>query len=182
MFVNWLQVLLTTGLGKETFTPIADNGSLVINAVESLAGGGELISLRTRGTSIRPFVVVEELQKKAETKYRETEKSLQEDLKVTEEKLRDLQRGASIETQDGAPILSKEQADTLQDFKDQIVTIRKKLRDVRRDLRVEIEDLGFKLKIYNIWVMPILVSISAIIVFINRRRRRIRHLATMRTK
>ena len=168
--------------GKETFTPIADNGSLVINAVESLAGGGELISLRTRGTSIRPFVVVEELQKKAETKYRETEKSLQEDLKVTEEKLRDLQRGASIETQDGAPILSKEQADTLQDFKDQIVTIRKKLRDVRRDLRVEIEDLGFKLKIYNIWVMPILVSISAIIVFINRRRRRIRHLATMRTK
>jgi len=168
--------------GKDTFTPIADNGSLVINAVESLSGGGELISLRTRGTSARPFIVVEELQKKAETKYRETEQSLQEDLKVTEEKLRDLQRGASIETQDGAPILSKEQADTLQDFKDQIVTIRKKLRDVRRDLRVEIEDLGLKLKIYNIWIMPILVSISAIVVFFNRRRKRIKHLATMRIK
>ena len=98
-----------------------------------------------------------ELQKEAETKYRETEQSLQEDLRVTEEKLRDLQRGASIATQDGAPILSKEQADTLQEFKDQIVTIRKKLRDVRRDLRVEIEELGLKLKIYNIWVMPILV-------------------------
>ncbi len=166
--------------GKETFNPIADNGSLVINAVESLAGGGELISLRTRGTAVRPFIIVEELQKEAETKYRETEQSLQEDLRVTEEKLRDLQRGASIATQDGAPILSKEQADTLQEFKDQIVTIRKKLRDVRRDLRVEIEELGLKLKIYNIWVMPILVSISAIFVFINRRRRRVKHLATMR--
>ena len=148
--------------------------------MESLAGGGELISLRTRGTAVRPFIIVEELQKEAETKYRETEQSLQEDLRVTEEKLRDLQRGASIATQDGAPILSKEQADTLQEFKDQIVTIRKKLRDVRRDLRVEIEELGLKLKIYNIWVMPILVSISAIFVFINRRRRRVKHLATMR--
>ena len=76
--------------------------------------------------------------------------------------------------------MTKEQADTLQQFKDQIVTIRKKLRDVRRDLRVEIEELGLKLKIYNIWVMPILVSISAIFVFINRRRKRIKHLATMR--
>ena len=62
--------------GQETFTPISDNGSLVINAVEYLAGGGELIALRTRGTSMRPFIVVEELQKKAETAYRETEKSL----------------------------------------------------------------------------------------------------------
>ena len=52
--------------GQETFTPISDNGSLVINAVEYLAGGGELIALRTRGTSMRPFIVVEELQKKAE--------------------------------------------------------------------------------------------------------------------
>jgi len=166
--------------GKETFTPIADNGSLVINAFEFLAGGGELIALRTRGTSVRPFKVVEELQKQAETQYRETEQTLQEDLKITEDKLRDLQRGASIATQDGAPILSKEQADTLQNFKDQIITIRKKLRDVRRDLRVEIEDLGLKLKIYNIWIMPLLVALSAIIVFSVRRRKRIKHLANMR--
>lgn len=168
--------------GKETFTPIADNGSLVINAFEFLAGGGELIALRTRGTSIRPFKVVEELQKQAETQYRETEQTLQEDLKNTEDKLRELQRGASITTQDGAPILSKEQADTLQNFKDQIVTIRTKLRDVRRELRVEIEDLGLKLKIYNIWVMPLLVTLSAIIVFAIRRRKRITHLANMRNE
>ena len=168
--------------GQETFTPISDNGSLVINAVEYLAGGGELIALRTRGTSMRPFIVVEELQKKAETAYRETEKSLQNDLTVTENKLRDLQRGASIATQDGAPILSKEQADTLQDFKDQIINIRKQLRDVQRDLRVDIEKLGLMLKLYNIWVAPILVAISAVLVFIMRRRKRINHLASMRTK
>ena len=168
--------------GKEEFSPIADNGSLVLNSVEFLSGGGELISLRTRGTSNRPFIVVEELQKKAETSYRETEKSLQNDLKITEDKLRDLQRGASIATQDGAPILSKEQADTLQQFKEKIINIRKKLRDVQRDLKVDIEKLGLLLKLYNIWIMPILVSISAVLVFIIRRRKRINHLASMRNK
>ena len=122
------------------------------------------------------------MQKQAETAYRETEKSLQNDLKLTEDKLRDIQRGASIATQDGAPILSKEQADTLQQFKEKIINIRKKLRDVQRDLKVDIEKLGLMLKLYNIWVMPILVSISAVLVFIVRRRKRINHLASMRNK
>ena len=103
-------------------------------------------------------------------------------MKITEDKLRDLQRGASIATQDGAPILSKEQADTLQQFKEKIINIRKKLRDVQRDLKVDIEKLGLLLKLYNIWVMPILVSISAVLVFIIRRRKRINHLASMRNK
>ena len=182
MLSNAIWTQKQDNFGKETFTPISDNGSLVINAVEYLSGGGELIALRTRGTSLRPFIVVEELQKKAETAYRETEKSLQNDLTITENKLRDLQRGASIATQDGAPILSKEQADTLQDFKDQIINIRKQLRDVQRDLRVDIEKLGLMLKLYNIWVAPILVSISAVLVFLMRRRKRINHLAGMRTK
>ena len=96
--------------------------------------------------------------------------------------MRDIQRGASIATQDGAPILSKEQADTLQQFKEKIINIRKKLRDVQRDLKVDIEKLGLMLKLYNIWVMPILVSISAVLVFIVRRRKRINHLASMRNK
>ena len=103
-------------------------------------------------------------------------------MKITEDKLRDLQRGASIATQDGAPILSKEQADTLQQFKEKIINIRKKLRDVQRDLKVDIEKLGLLLKLYNIWIMPILVSISAVLVFIIRRRKRINHLASMRNK
>jgi len=38
------------------------------------------------------------------------------------------------------------------------------------------------LKLYNIWVTPILVAISAVIVFLMRRRKRIIHLASMRSK
>ena len=166
--------------GREVFNPIADNGSLIINAIESLSGKGELISLRSRGVSSRPFEEVEELRRNAETKYRETEQKLQKELQSTEQKLRDLQRSASLEVNEGSPILSREHAETLQIFRDQIINIRKKLRDVQRELRVDIEELGLLLKIYNIWLMPLFVSIASILVFGFRRRKRISHLAEIR--
>ena len=147
-----------------------------------MSGKGELISLRSRGISARPFLVVEELRRKAETSYRKTDQKLQNELKGTEEKLRSLQRSASLEMQEGAPILSKEQAETLKVFREQIINIRKRLRDVQRDLRLEIEQLGLILKIYNIWFMPALVAIVSIVVFILRRRKRITHLASVQNK
>ena len=103
-------------------------------------------------------------------------------MKGTEEKLRDLQRSASLEMQEGAPILSREQAETLKVFREQIINIRKRLRDVQRDLRLEIEQLGLILKIYNIWFMPMLVAIVSIVVFILRRRKRVTHLASIQNK
>ena len=166
--------------GREVFNPIADNGSLIINAIESLSGKGELISLRSRGVSSRPFEEVEELRRNAETKYRETEQKLQKELQSTEQKLRDLQRSASLEVNEGSPILSREHAETLQIFRDQIINIRKKLRDVQRELRVDIEELGLLLKINNVWLMPLFVSIASIVVFGIRRRKRISHLAEIR--
>ena len=62
--------------GRNNITPIADNGRLVINSIEAMSGGANLIGLRGRGTSNRPFLVIEDLQKKAELLFREKEQSL----------------------------------------------------------------------------------------------------------
>ena len=43
--------------GRNNITPMADNGRLVINALESMSGGANLIGLRGRGVSNRPFLV-----------------------------------------------------------------------------------------------------------------------------
>ena len=138
--------------------------------------------MRSRGISTRPFIVVAELKRKAETAYRETEQRLQKELKNTEQKLRNLQRTASVEVKESAPILSKEHADTLKVYREQIINIRKKLRDVQRELRVDIEKLGLFLKISNIWLMPIIIFFASIIVFILRRKKRISHLEGMRNR
>ena len=41
--------------GRSNIIPTADNGRLVMNAIESMSGGENPISLRGRGVSNRPF-------------------------------------------------------------------------------------------------------------------------------
>ncbi|MEP4300902.1 MAG: Gldg family protein, partial [Paraglaciecola sp.] len=47
--------------GQAIFTPFANNGDFIINAVENLGGSDALISVRSRGTFARPFNKVDEL-------------------------------------------------------------------------------------------------------------------------
>ncbi len=158
--------------GRTTSIPTADNGTFVINALEHLAGGGDLIGLRSRGTSTRPFKVVQDLEREAETRYRETERALQGQLQETERRLRELQGTVSPEIEDGAPILTPEQRETIAEFREQIVTIRKRLRDVQYELRSDIDALSSRLEALNSYVIPALVVLVALIVPVWRRRRR----------
>ena len=158
--------------GRSSAVPTADNGSFVVNAIEHLAGGGELIGLRSRGSSVRPFKVVQDLERAAETRYRETERALQNELQETENRLRELQGTVSQEAEQGAPILTPEQRETIAEFREQIVTIRKRLRDVQYELRSDIDALSARIEALNSYVMPVLVVIAALIVPVVRRRRR----------
>src|SRR5581483_2193663 len=69
-------------LGHQIATPFADNAAFVLNAVENLTGSSDLISLRTRASSDRPFTVVQTLQTQAEAQFKTQEDALQQ--KVTE--------------------------------------------------------------------------------------------------
>lgn len=158
--------------GRQTAVPTADNGSFVINLLEQLAGGEDLIGLRSRGSSVRPFVVVQDLEREAETRYRETERVLQAQLEETEQRLRELQGAVAQEAEEGAPILTAEQRETIAVFREQIVSIRKRLRDVQYELRSDIDALATRIEILNIYLMPVLVVAAALLVPLVRRRRR----------
>src|SRR5690606_12531074 len=71
----WVQV--QDFFGQRLPQPWADNGSFVVNALDNLAGSDALISVRSRGRSARPFVVVVDLQRQAENRFREKEEVLQ---------------------------------------------------------------------------------------------------------
>jgi ABC-type uncharacterized transport system involved in gliding motility auxiliary subunit len=84
---------------------------------------------------------------------------LQQKLSDTEKKLGELQSGKS---KDQEMILSPEQRAELQTFLDQKVEIRKELRQVRRGLDDKIEALGTRLKLVNIGLMPLLITLLAL--------------------
>jgi ABC-type uncharacterized transport system involved in gliding motility auxiliary subunit len=169
MLTNRLWVQIQPFFGQKIMNAFANNGDFFINAVDNLSGSSDLISIRGRATSQRPFTTVEDMRRAAEENFRGKEKELQQRLSDTERKLTELQSGKS---KDQEMILSPEQRTELQRFLDQKVEIRKELRQVRRGLDERIESLGTRLKLVNIGLMPLLITIAALAFAFWKRRRR----------
>jgi ABC-type uncharacterized transport system involved in gliding motility auxiliary subunit len=71
-------------------------------------------------------------------------------------------------------LMSPEQQAEIQRFLDEQVRIRQELRAVRRNLDADIERLGTWLKVINIVLMPVLLTLAALGVVLVRRNRRAR--------
>ncbi|MHB1372249.1 MAG: Gldg family protein, partial [Pseudomonadaceae bacterium] len=161
----WVQV--QDFFGQRVPQPWADNGAFVINALDNLSGTDALISVRSRGRFTRPFVVVEELQRQAENRFREQEEVLQQRLAATEQKLAELQSSDPEQALE----LTAEQESALQQFLQEKLRIRKELREVRYQLNADIEALGRTLKFANIVLVPLLLTLAALALWLWRRRR-----------
>ena len=163
-------------LGRKIAAPFADNGAFVLNAVENLTGSGDLIGLRTRAASQRPFTDVRDLQAKAQTQFRAEEQALQTRLTDTQQRLRELEQGGGAAKGKTAGLSPAQQAEVEQ-FRRQLIDTRTQLRDVQHNLRKEIDALGARLAFINIALVPLLVAIFAIGLAALRRRRRARAMA-----
>jgi ABC-type uncharacterized transport system involved in gliding motility auxiliary subunit len=154
--------------GQRIANAFASNGAFVVNALESLLGSAELITVRSRATYSRPFTKVEELRVEAEARYRETEQRLQSELADTERRLGELQ---TARQDTGNILLTPEQQAEIDRFIDQRTEIRKDLRAVQRDLDKNIEQLGTALKIINTAMVPVLLTAFVLIAVWRRNRR-----------
>ncbi|MCU9945965.1 GldG family protein [Pseudomonas solani] len=162
----WVQV--QDFFGQRVPQPWADNSGFAINALDNLTGSEALISVRSRGRFTRPFTVVESLQREAETRFREQEQVLQQRLADTEEKLASLQKNQDPTK---ALELTPEQQATLQQFMQEKVRIRKELREVNYQLNADIEKLGRTLKLINIVLVPLVLTLGVLLLWFWRRRR-----------
>ncbi len=159
VFSDRLWANVQSFFGQRVVNSFASNGDFVINAVDNLVGSADLIGVRTRATSSRPFLAVEAIRRSADDRYRAKEQELQAELAETERKLTELQgaRGDS-----GVTLLSVEQQQELERFQDEKLRIRGELRQVRRQLDADIQSLGAKLKFINIAGVPLLLTLAAL--------------------
>jgi ABC-type uncharacterized transport system involved in gliding motility auxiliary subunit len=159
--------------GQRMLVPSANNGDFVANAIEVLAGGDDLVGLRSRGTSARPFEVVERIQTEAQARYSAEERALQARLKDTQTKLASL----TGKDQANAPAsLSAEQTKAIEEFRADMVQTRRQLRDVQAALRSDIGRLKTGLEFFDIALIPIIVAAAAVILGALRLRRRSRRI------
>ena len=139
---------------------INENLTLFSNAMEQFAGREELIGVRSRGASDRPFTVVNELEAEATKKWQAKEAEFQEELQQTQQRLSALQK----EKKGGERfILSKEQQDEIVKLRKSQAETRKQLKNVRKELTADIDSLGLRLKIINIALVPVLVVLFGLL-------------------
>ena len=161
----WVQV--QNFFGQQLANAFASNGAFVINALENLAGSSDLIGVRSRASYTRPFTRVEELRIDAESRFRTTEQRLQSELDDTEQRLVELQ---SAREDSGNIIMTPEQQAEIDRFIDQRAAIRQELRAVQRGLDEDIEQLGTWLKIINIGLVPLLLTVFVLLAVWRRNR------------
>jgi ABC-type uncharacterized transport system involved in gliding motility auxiliary subunit len=158
--------------GQTVTVPIANNGDFLANAIGALAGGDDLISLRSRGTSARPFTLVVDIQRAADAQYQAREKELESKLKETQDKIKELR------DQSGRPGATQaaEQAQAIDNFRNDMLAIRQQLRQVQLALRQDITRLQGVTEFFDVAFVPILVGIVALILGVLRIRRRTRQV------
>jgi ABC-type uncharacterized transport system involved in gliding motility auxiliary subunit len=141
-------------LGTAAAQPLNDNLSFAANALDFLSGSQDLISIRGKGDSLRPFVVVKRMEAKANEKYQEQLSGLETRLGEVEAKLTELQ-GKKAE---GTRLLaSPEVARAIEDFQKQQAALSAERRRLRHALREDIDALENRLLAINLLATPLLV-------------------------
>lgn len=146
-------------LGQRVIMPRGGNLSLGQSMVEQLAGDSDLIAVRSRASMQRPFSLIREMEAEAQEKYQGRLAELEEELRATEQRINELQ---SMKDKGQQYILSPEQQAEVQRFREKRVEVNKDLKQMRRNLRKDVNALETRLKWVNILLMPAIVIIAGL--------------------
>ncbi|PCI75904.1 MAG: ABC transporter [SAR86 cluster bacterium] len=163
----WVQV--GQFMGQRIPRPFSNNGDMVINALDNLSGGADLSSIRSRGTYSRPFTRVIQLQRQADDRLRVEEADLLDRLAEAEAALAELNQDENGELI--GQITPEIQAE-VDRFNEQMLETRRSLRDVQYQLTEDIQQLGSNLKLINTALIPVLLSLLALLLSYLRAQRR----------
>lgn len=155
--------------GQPIVQPFANNGDLVLNAIDNLGGSSDLASIRARAAYHRPFERVSRMRRESEARFRAQEQELEQELQNLDATLSKLQTSAPGTNE---ILLSPEVTEEIDRHQREKLRIRKELRATKAGLNADIESLGRWVKVLNVGLMPLLVIGIGLFVALWRKRRR----------
>jgi hypothetical protein len=108
------------------------------------------------------------MEAQAQQQYLGKIKELEDGLNKTHENLQALQKGKPGAA---AAMLTAEEQAELDNFRRRAIEIRRDLKELRKNLRVETDALEFWTKVFNIGLVPLLVAILGLVLALARSRR-----------
>jgi len=143
---------------------LSQNVSFVQNIVDHF-GDDTLINIRSRNQD-RPFTTIMDLEKEAQSKFEGKLKKLEAEQQAILEKKTKLESTGEGQNQFTLSI----DPEALKDIQKKELEKRKQIREIRKELRSEIDLIQLQIKLANIVSMPALVVIAGIIFFVRKRK------------
>lgn len=153
--------------GQTAAEPFNDNLAFAANSVDFLGGSRDLVSIRGKGNSLRPFTVVRRMEVNAQKQYQQKLTELEARLATVQSKLTELQ---GKKTEGNRLVASPEVTRAIEDFQKQSATIRGERREIRRALREDIDALENRLLVINLVTSPLLLAAFGLWLYRARRR------------
>ena len=145
-----------------------DNLNFLVNAADFLGGSEDLIAIRSKGRIARPFDRVAEIQKNAQQRWQSEEEQLTSQLTDLQKKLNDMQ---AQRTDGNRYVLTAQQQSEITRFRDEERKVKQKRREVRKNLREDIEKLGRQVVAANMLFVPLAAAGLGVAMFLRRSRK-----------
>ena len=153
--VDWLFdafSLQKTTVGDRTIVrPLNDNLNFLLNLIEYASDDPALIAIRSRGRVQRPFTRVAALFKSAERQFQDEEMQLAARVSEIEDSIAAMVQVTGIDDPERLPPSIQAQ---IAEFRSELLSVRRKLRQVRHDIRRRVERLGRQLTFVNLAAGP----------------------------
>jgi ABC-type uncharacterized transport system involved in gliding motility auxiliary subunit len=152
--------------GTAIASPSNGNATLLLNLIGQAAGSKYLIGARSRSATRRPFTVIQNMEADFNQRVGKKVAEIKEEEKKTQQRLSELQsqkaRGKEL-------YLSPEQEAEIRKLQQQEIDAKRKIREQEKDLQKQKDELGGRITLLNVAVMPALVIIAGIGYFFRRR-------------
>lgn len=159
------------GGGQVAMEAINDNLSFALSALETLAGSEELVELRSKGTSIRPFTKVLALEREASMRYQAKLDEIERKLEEANGRITELSRTGGAGVQKGALVITPELQREVEKFQDEVDRLSEERRVIRRGLSEDVNSLGRRLQVLNLVAGPALAALLGLLYALSRRRK-----------
>ena len=148
---------------------ITNGGNLpmVLNAVELLAGGGDLVQVRNRKAPVRPFTKLKEMRESVEEKYRPQLVKLEKERQDLADKLSKAR--PQLDLKKGTMIIDQGTMNNIKEMEKNSKTIEKQVRDIRKEVNKEVEFSKTLIKGVNVVVVPLVVGLLGLLFAVQRR-------------
>ncbi len=154
--------------GQQMFVPSSGNMSFFMNTVDYMFNDNALSSVRGRSAKKRPLTKLVELKRNAEAQYLKKIEQLEKE----EAELNKMLDAGNVATGLAASSkkLSTQNMSNVQESQARASEIRRELRLLRRELRLDVKGVESRLRWLNIAVMPAIAALIGIITLTIRTR------------